>query len=72
MDIMIHAKFHFNRLMLTMIIGIQASEPPPPPPLAWRTTEKAGPDRVNSKTSLFLSNFLLIISQSKIIICDLL
>ena len=43
MDIMIHAKFHFNGLMLTLIFGIRASEPPP---RAWRTTEKAGPDRV--------------------------
>ena len=39
---MAHAKFHFNRLMLTLIFGIQASEPP----WAWRMTEKAGPDRV--------------------------
>ena len=62
MDIMIHAKFHFNRLMLTLIFGIRAFEPPP---RARRTTEKAGPDRVKSKTSLFLSNLLLIISQSK-------
>ena len=29
MDIMTHAKFHFNRLMLTLIFGIRASEPPP-------------------------------------------
>ena len=41
---MTHAKFHFNWLMLTLIFGIWASEPPP---RAWRTTEKAGPDRVN-------------------------
>ena len=41
MAIMIHAKFHFN--WLTLIFGIWASEPP----RAWRTTEKAGPDRVN-------------------------
>ena len=40
MGIMTHAKFHFNRLMLTLIFGIRASEP------AWRTTEKAEPDRV--------------------------
>ena len=26
---MTHAKFHFYRLMLTLIIGIRASEPPP-------------------------------------------
>ena len=26
MDIMPHAKFHFNRVMLTLIFGIQASE----------------------------------------------
>ena len=42
MDIMTHAKFYFNRLMLTLIFAIRASEPP----RAWRTTEKAGPDRV--------------------------
>ena len=42
MVIMTHAKFHFNWLMLTLIFGIGASEPP----RAWRTTEKAGPDRV--------------------------
>ena len=44
MAIMTHAKFHFNWLMLTLIFGIWASEPP----RAWRTTEKAGPDRVKS------------------------
>ena len=48
-DIMTHAKFHFNRLMLTLIFGIRASEPSPP---AWRTTEKAGPDRVKFPTNL--------------------
>ena len=52
MDIMTHAKFYFNRLMLTLIFAIWASEPPPPPG-AWRTTEKAGPDRV--KSSMFVS-----------------
>ena len=31
MDIMTHAKFHFNPLMLTLIFGIWASEPPPGP-----------------------------------------
>ena len=44
MDIMTHAKFYFNRPMLTLIFAIWASDPPP---RAWRTTEKAGPDRVN-------------------------
>ena len=44
MAIMTHAKFHFNWLMLTLIFGIWASEPP----RAWRTTEKAGPDRVKT------------------------
>ena len=43
MQIMTHAKFYFNRPMLTLIFAIWASEPP----RAWRTTEKAGPDRVN-------------------------
>ena len=42
---MTHAKFNFNQLMLTLIFGIRASEPPP---RAWRTTEKAGPDRVKA------------------------
>ena len=28
MEIMTHAKFHFNRLMLTLIFGVWASEPP--------------------------------------------
>ena len=32
MAIMTHAKFHFNRLMLTFIFGIRASAPPPPGP----------------------------------------
>ena len=27
MGIMTHAKFHFNRLMLSLIFGIRASEP---------------------------------------------
>ena len=45
MDIMTHAKFYFNRLMLTLIFAIRASEPP----RAWRTTKKAGPDRVKEK-----------------------
>ena len=40
MLIMTDAKFHFNRLMLTLIFGIRASEP-----RAWRTTEKAVPDQ---------------------------
>ena len=31
--------------MLTLIFGIWASEPP----RAWRTTEKAGPDRVKEE-----------------------
>ena len=39
MDIMTHAKFNFNQLMLTLIFGIRA----------WRTTEKTGPDRVKMK-----------------------
>ena len=44
MAIMTRAKFLFNRLMLTLIFGIWASERPPP--RAWQTTEKAGPDKV--------------------------
>ena len=31
MAILTHAKFHFNRLMVTLIFGIWASEPPPGP-----------------------------------------
>ena len=45
MDIMTHAEFHFNRLMLTLISGIWASEPPPP--WAWWTTENAGQGHVH-------------------------
>ena len=30
MAIMTHAKFYFNRLMLTLIFGIRASKPPRP------------------------------------------
>ena len=44
MAVMTDAKFHSNRLMLTLIFGIWASEPLP----AWLSTEKAGPDRLNS------------------------
>ena len=29
MAILTHAKFHFNRLMVTLISGIRVSEPPP-------------------------------------------
>ena len=43
MAMMTNAKFRFNWLMLTLIFGIWASESP----RAWRTTEKAEPDRVN-------------------------
>ena len=50
MAIMTHAKFHFNWLMLTLIFGIWASEPP----RAWRTTEKAGPDRVKNYNILVM------------------
>ena len=32
MDIMTHAKFHFNRLIFTLMFAIGASEPPPPRP----------------------------------------
>ena len=42
MAIMTHAKFYFNQLMLTWIFSIWASES-----RACRTTDKAGPDRVN-------------------------
>ena len=31
MAILTHAKFHLNRLMVTLIFGILASEPPPGP-----------------------------------------
>ena len=69
MDIMTHAKFHFNRLMLTLIFGIQASEPfPPPPPRAWRTTEKAGPNRVKCEYSkLDISNNIFLGEISQIV-----
>ena len=50
MALMIPAKFHFNWLMLTLIFGIWASDP-----RAWRTTEKAGPDRVKTTKGLKLT-----------------
>ena len=50
MDVMTHAEFHFNRLMLSFIFGVWASEPPPPPPPPFEprelATEKTWPDRV--------------------------
>ena len=42
MSVITHAKFHSNLFMLTLIL---ASGPLSPP--AWRSTEEAGPDRVN-------------------------
>ena len=60
MALMTHAKFHFNWLMLTSIFGIWASEPP----WAWRTTEKAGPDRVKlcqvARRKVSMSRIILI------------
>ena len=49
MNIMTHATFHFNWLILTLIFGIRASETP----WAWRTTEKAGPYRVKNWLKFF-------------------
>ena len=46
MAILNHAKFHFNRLMVTLTFGILASEPSPR--ADWRTTEEARPDRINN------------------------
>ena len=43
MTIMTYAKFHFSRLIVTLIFGIWASDPHP----SRRRTERAGPDRVN-------------------------
>ena len=51
MAIITLAKFHLNRLMITLIFGIRASEPPPPSPKARQTTEKAGPGRVKNSFS---------------------
>ena len=56
MDIMTHARFHFNRLMSTLIFGIRACESPP---RAWRTTEKAGPDRVKTRGRVSTVHFSL-------------
>ena len=51
MDIRTHAKFHFNQLILTLIFGIRASDPP----RAWRTTEKARPDRFKLVNKTFVN-----------------
>ena len=48
MDIMTHAKFHFSRLMLTLIFGIRASEPPPLGP--GERLKRPGLIGLNSKT----------------------
>ena len=47
MSIVTHVKFHFNRLMLTLIFGIWASEPSP----VWQATEMAGLDRAHPISS---------------------
>ena len=59
-DVMTHAKFHFNRLMLTLIFGIRASDPP----RAWRTTKKAGLDRVKGGVQAKFRNFTVSQQQS--------
>ena len=47
MAVMTHAKFHSNRLMLTLIFGIWA----------WRSTEKAGLDRVKDPKYAIFDSF---------------
>ena len=47
MAIVTHAKFHFNRLMITFTFGIRACDPK-----ARRTTEKAGRDTIKPSTSV--------------------
>ena len=58
-----HAKFHFNRFMLTLIFGTRTSNP-----RASRTTEKAGPDdRVNPsglRDEKFLQRFEVLVKAS--------
>ena len=49
MVIRTHPKFHFDRLMLTLIFSIRASEPPGG---GWQTPEKARPDRVKLNRAL--------------------
>ena len=62
MAIMTHAKFDFNGLILTLIFAIWASEPPSP--RAWRTTEKAGPDRVKVvRSTVILCGFVYVESS---------
>ena len=46
MAIITHAEFHFNRLMLTLIFGIWASEPPSPGP--GKRLKRAGLIGLNS------------------------
>ena len=55
MVIMTHAKFHFNRLMLTLIFGIWASEKPPL--LGLANDSKARPDRVKGEILLYRECF---------------
>ena len=69
MVIMTHAKFHFNRLMLTLIFGIWVSEPPS---RSWRTTENAGPDRVNfTRLRCYVSFSRRFIGESELLFLDI-
>ena len=54
MDTITLPKFYFNRLMLTLIFGIWASEPSQ----AWQMIEKVGPDRVKAFATSCLKNDL--------------
>ena len=57
MAIMTYTKFHSNRLMLTLIFGIWASDPPPQ---AWQSTENAGRDRVKQEPQFFTYDKLIL------------
>ena len=65
MDIMTRVEFHFNRLMLTLIFGVWASEPP----RAWRATEKAGLDRVK-ESPIHHKNYIQLKTKGAILMGD--
>ena len=82
MDIMTHAKFHFNQLILTLIFGIRASEAPfgpgerlKRPGLIGSTLEIDAPNlsvRLRSNCSTLLTNILVdfsLLNKNKEVAC---
>ena len=63
MAIMTRARFHVNRLMVTLIFGIRASATSPPPGPGERL-KRPGPDRV--KTVINFSAYIVVVFHIKV------